>query len=231
MREPSLSQSFRILSIFLGRRPLGDAIARLEATTEHATALEVRAAALSAGVDVQLLAAAVTVRRELGPLGDLIHAAAIMTLLPELLEDGETLVNRPSLSAGDDPGRPFDVETNLRVAEFKFDVWTGRDDHRKRELFRDFVRLASDTSGRRPELLVLGAEPRHFLEASRSKASWALARSPGTLRLFTEQFGDVSASVAAFTAGPGARVRVVDMAPILPVGSLHAGDDAKDDER
>ena len=230
MREPTLSQSIKILSAFLGRRPLGDAIAQLEATTEHATALEVRAAALAAGVDAQLLAAAVAVRRELGHLDDLIHAAAIMTLLPGLLEDGETLVARPSLAAGDDPGMPFDVETNLRVAEFKLAAWSGRDDQRKRELFRDFVRLAADTSGRRPELLVLGPEPQRFLEASRSKASWALARSPGTLRLFTERFGDVSVSVAAFTAGPGARVRVVDMAPLLPAGIIPPAGDAEDGE-
>ncbi len=230
MREPTLSQSVKILSAFLGRRPIGDAIAQLEATTEHATALEVHAAALAAGVDAQLLAAAVTVRRELGHLGDLIHAAAIMTLLPELLEDGETLVSRPSLSAGEDPGRPFDVETNLRVAEFKFASWTGGDDPRKRELFTDFVRLAADTSGRRPELLVLGPEPPRFLATSRSKVSWALARSPGTLRLFTERFGDVSVSVAAFAAGPGARVQVVDMAPILPAGILLRADEAGDRE-
>ncbi len=230
MRDPSLSQSLEILSAFLGRRPLADAIARLEATTEHATALEVRAAALSAGVDAGLLAATLTARRELGSLGDLIHAVAIMTLLPELLEDGETLVNRLSLGVGSDPGRPFDVETNLRVAEVEFGVWTGQDAIRKRELFRDLVRLAADPSGRRPELLVLGAEPRRFLETSRSKASWALARSPGALRLFTERFGDVSVSVAAFTAGPGARVRVIDVAPMLPAGILAAAGDDEDDE-
>ena len=230
MREPTLSQSVGILSAFLGRRPLTDAIARLEATTEHATALEVRAAALASGVDGRLLAAAVTLRRELGQLGDLIQAAAILTLLPELLEDGETLVNRPSLSAGDSPGHPFHVETNRRVAEFNLVGWTGQDAAHKRALFRDLVRLAADTSGRRAQLLVLGPGPKRYLETSRSKASWALARSPGALRLFTERFGDVAMPVAAFTAGPGARVEVVDVAPMLPAGMAASPDGGEDAE-
>ncbi len=222
MRELSLSRSVETLSAFLVRRPLPESIASLEANVEHATALEVRATAQAAGVDAQLLASAIKVRREFGRLSDLINAAAILHLLPALLEDGETLVNRPSLAVGNDPRRPFDVETNLRVAEFKLAAWAGRDDVQKRALFKDYVRLAADASGRRPELLVLGTEPGRFLETSRSRVSWALDRSPGMQRLFTEQFGDVSVSVAAFTAGPGARVRIVDVAPMLPAGLLTA---------
>ncbi len=225
MREPSLSQSVETVAAFLARKPLAEAIASLESTTEHATALEIRAAAVAAGVDAHLLASSIRVRRELWRLSDLVHAAAILQLLPALLEDGETLVSRPSLAAGDDPRRPFDVETNLRVAEFKFAAWTGRDVLHKRELFKAFVRLAADTSGRRTQLLVLGAEPGRFLETSRSRVSWALARSPGALRLFTERFGDVGTSVAAFAAGPGSRVQLVDVAPMLPAGILVAAED------
>jgi hypothetical protein len=226
MHEPSLSVSVDALTSFLGRRPLAEAIAAIEADVEHATALEVRSVALASGVDTRLLAAAVRVRRDLGRLNDIIQAAAILALLPGMLEDGETLVSRPHLTAGNDPRRPFDVETNLRVVEFKFEVWAGDDAVGKRELFKDLVRLAADTSGRRPELFVLGPEPRRFLETARSKAAWALYRSPGLLRLFTERFGDVSMTLAAFTAGPGARVRIVDMAPLLPAGLLTGTDEA-----
>ena len=170
MREPSLSQSFAAVSDFLVRKPLPDAIASLESNTEHATAVEVRAAALAGGRDAR---------------------------------------------------RPFDVETNLRVAEFKLSHWGG-DEMWKREVFRDFVRLAADTSGRRAELYVLGPEPRRFLETSRSKIAWGLDRSPGLLRLFSERFGDVAMTVAAFAAGPGSRVRVIDVASMLPPGLQEA---------
>lgn len=220
MREPTLGEAVRTFGAFLSRRPLAEALASLEANVEHATALEVRAAATAAGVDAGLLASATTVRRELGRVDDLIHAATILQLLPVLLGDDETLVSRPSLAAGGDPRRPFDVETNLRVASFRLATWTGHDTTRKRELVKDFVHLAADASGRRPELLVVGPEPARFLQTSRSKVAWALERSPGTLRLFTERFGDVSASLASFAAGAGARVQIIDVVPLLPPGVL-----------
>jgi hypothetical protein len=220
MRQPSLRQSVDLVSTFLARRPLAESIAGLEANVEHATGLEVQAASMASGVDPALLAAAVTVRREFGRIGELIHAAAILVLLPTLLEEGETLVNRPALASENDARRPFDVETNRRVAEFKLGRWAGGDAQRKREVFRDFVRLAADTSGRRPEIYLLGPEPARFLATSRQRVSWALERSPVTLRLFHERFGDVDVSVASFAAGPGARVRVVDAAPLLPPGVL-----------
>ena len=68
-------------------------------------------------------------------------------------------MNRPSLAAGNDPTRPFDVETDRRVAEFKVGIWsgTGTDAMRKRTVFHDLVNLAADTSGRRAELYVAGS--------------------------------------------------------------------------
>lgn len=225
MREPSLRHSVDHVSAFLARRPLAESIAGLEGAVEHATALEVQAASTALGVDSSLLSSAVVVRREFGRLSELIHAASILVLLPGLLEEGETLVNRPALGSENDARRPFDIETNRRVAEFKLGRWAGGDAQRKREVFRDFVRLCADTSGRRPELYVLGPEPARFLATSRQRVSWALERSPVTLRLFHERFGDVDVSVASFVAGPGARVRVVDAAELLPAG-VHEPDEA-----
>ena len=43
-----------------------------------------------------------------------------------MLEPGERLANRPSLAAGNDPSRTFDLETDRRVAEFKLAIWNGR---------------------------------------------------------------------------------------------------------
>lgn len=69
-------------------------------------------------------------------MSDLIHAAAIVVLLPRLLGEGEVVTNRPSLAAGNDPARPFDLETNLRVAEFKLSQWAGADAMTKRKCSR-----------------------------------------------------------------------------------------------
>jgi hypothetical protein len=192
MRQPSLRPSVDLFSSPLARRPLAESIASLEANAELATGLELRAAA----------------------------AASILVLLPELLEEGETLVNRPAPVSENDARRPFDVEADRRVAEFKQGRWAGGDAQRKREVFGDLVRPAADTSGRRPELYMLGPEPGRLLATWRQRVSWALERSLVTLRLFHERFGDVDVSVASFTVGPGARVRVVDAAPLLPRGCL-----------
>lgn len=216
MREPTLRQSADTVASFLARRRLALAVADIEANAENATAVEVRAAALASGVDARLLAAALRVRREFAPLDDLIRLAAAVALLSDLLEEGETLVSPPSLAAGEDPRRPFDVETSRRVAVLLLTPWAASDPGPRRAAVRALVRLAADTSRRRPELLVLGPGPDRFLETSKARVSWALERSPGLLRLFTEQFGDVTMTVAAFRAGPAARVRVVDVAPMLP---------------
>jgi hypothetical protein len=65
------------------------------------------------------MVAALTGRESLGRLNDLIHAAGIVVALPHLLEDGEEIAVRPSLAVGNDPSRPFHLETDRRVAEFK----------------------------------------------------------------------------------------------------------------
>ncbi|WP_283814259.1 hypothetical protein [Bradyrhizobium aeschynomenes] len=44
-----------------------------------------------------------------------------MLCLPHILEEGE-IVDYVSLGAGN-TGRPFDLETNRRIAEFKFIHW------------------------------------------------------------------------------------------------------------
>jgi hypothetical protein len=221
-----LSAAVERLAVFLADQPLTQVIAELEASLERADGSAVRLAAHEAGVDAQLLAAAIRVRQEFGRLSDVIHAAAILEILPKLFEEGEELTNRPSLAAGNDPKRPFDIETNLRVAEFKFAVWTGNDAMRKREVFKDLVRLAADASGRRPQLLVVGPVPERFLRLSRAKASWGLDRAPGMLQLFREVFGDPSVSVSAFRVGPGSRVDIINVARYLPPGILGLRDES-----
>jgi hypothetical protein len=78
------------------------------------------------------------------------------------------------------------------------------------------VHLAADTSGRQPELFIVGNAPTRFLRSSRSTASWALDRSPATRELFIERYGSLEMRIADFTAGPAARVRITDLTTLLP---------------
>jgi hypothetical protein len=81
---------------------------------DRTTATRVTAAA---GLTEHLLRAALIVRRDVGRVSDVIHATVISLALPAILEDGEVVSNRPSLGPGNDQSRPFDLETNRRVAE------------------------------------------------------------------------------------------------------------------
>ena len=201
---------------FLARQPLTTAVSQLEFALVGCDGEGAAARTAEFGVDEDLLSAAVTTRRELGRINDLIHATAITLLLPKLLEPGEVVKGRPSLAAGNDPSRPYDLETDRRVAEFKLAQWAGADAMRKRGAFKDLVYLAADVSGRRAQLFLVGQAPIKFLRTCRSAASWGLDRSTSGRALFEERFGDLEMTIRDFTAGPGSHVELVDIAPLLP---------------
>lgn len=207
--------ALEVLLTFLGDEPLTVRVARLERRLTRTSAEAIPAVLLEESVDERLLSAAFLARRHLGRLNDLIHAAAISLALPHLLEPGEELL-RPSLAAGNDSSRPFDVETDRRVAEFKLARWQGTDAMRKRQVFKDLVHLAAERSNRRAELYVLGQPPLRFLRTSRSKASWALDRAPREREMFADCFGSLDQRVSEFTATAGRRVCLVDLEEVLP---------------
>lgn len=207
--------ALRSLGTFLDRAPLTDTIASLEEALEGTTQAEVGGLLKEAGISPGLLQDAMTVRARIGRVSDVIHATAIALSLPALLQPGEVIA-RPSLAAGNDRTRPFDLETDRRVAEFKLARWKGSDAMRKRQTFKDLVHLAAEESDRVAELYVLGEQPIRFLRTSRSKASWGLDRSPRTQRLFEDKFGSLDMAIADFTAEHGAQVTVIDLEERVP---------------
>jgi hypothetical protein len=214
--EPS-ADAFAQLTEYLRDGRLNLVVASLEDRLGDADASTAAVAGADAGMNFELLAAAMMVRRDIGRLNDLIHATAITLALPQIMEPGERMVNRPSLAAGNSPSQRYDVETDLRIAEFKLAMWSGTDSTRKRGVFADLLHLAADTSGRRPELYVVGQAPIRFLRSSRSSATWALNRGADSARLlYLERFGNLDLPVREFTAGPASHVRLVDLAEILP---------------
>ena len=164
------SAALKSLGAFLDRAPLTDSIANLEDALEGSTPAQVDGLLRAAGISPDLLRDALVIRARIGRISDVIHATAIALSLPELLQPGEVIA-RPSLGAGNDKTRPFDLETDLRVAEFKLARWTGSDAMRKRQTFKDLVHLAAEGSDRAAELYVLGEKPTHFLRTSRSSAN------------------------------------------------------------
>lgn len=203
------------LARFIRDEPLTTKIADIERDLDGSSRSEVETIVSARGISPDLLRGALLVRGRLGRINDLIHAASVSLALPELIAPGEVL-RRPSLAAGNDPSRPYDVETDRRVAEFKLARWDGHDAMRKRQVFKDLVHLAADTSGRSPELYVLGERPLRFLRTTRSAASWGLDRSPATRELFAEHFGSLNVSIGDFTSGPGSHVMLINLEDRLP---------------
>jgi hypothetical protein len=205
------------LVAFMGSQPLTQAIAVLETSLAGCRGAQIPATLDEQEVSSSLLRSAFFAREQFGRINDLIHAAAIALALPKLLEPDEIL-KRPSLAAGNDPSRPFDVETNRRVAEFKLSRWDGHDAGRKRQLFKDLVHLAAaDLDGRIAQLYVLGTRPITFLNTTISTAGWALNRmADETKRLFEAEFGAQTVRIPEFLHGPAAHVEIINLETILP---------------
>jgi hypothetical protein len=214
----SLREAFAELTEFLAAENLTDRVLRLESQLEGAELETVDDRVRTEGLTDELLTAALLVRKHAGRISDLIHAAMIVRALPRILEPGERIVRRPSLAAGNDPSRKFDLETNLRVAEFKAGQWKGRDAMRKRMLVADLVGLVLERGERRAELYVLGHLPIDFLRGSNSTMEWALGRSsPNLRRAYEQRFGSAALTVSQFTAGPASDVALKDLAEVLRI--------------
>ncbi len=172
----------------------------------------------AAGLNDELLAAALIVRRDVGRVSDVIHATVIALALPLILEDGEFLDNRPSLGPGNDPSRAFDLQTNMRVAEFKVAVWSGGDMMRKRGLVTDLVHLAMDDSGRRAELWAVGEGPLDFIRTCKSATNSLLARASRRQRdRFDNAYGeDAHLPLGEFYAKHASDVELCNLATVLP---------------
>lgn len=205
--------AFAVLDGYFAQGSLTQAISSLEAQLDGADSTQVSAVLLTSGLDEDLIDSALVIRQRIGMIDTLIHAAVITQVLPLILEPGETLTKRPSLGAGNDPGRNFDLETTQRVAEFKLSSWKGSDGGRQRALFADVVGLSLDTTGRRRQVHVVGDLPIQFLTQSRRNAAKALSKA--ALKLRTPQGVDETTTVCGFTRA--AKIEVIDLTALLPL--------------
>ena len=102
---------------------LTEQISAIESKLAGADSNIVQSVYPSLGVTTDLLESAITFKRAARQINVLIHSIGILLSLPKVLEKDE-IVEYLSLGAGN-TGRPFDLETNHRIAEFKFINWQG----------------------------------------------------------------------------------------------------------
>lgn len=187
MSELTFEQAARLVESFGLGAALTARIGSLEQAVRQRPAGEVEALLSSEQLEDQLVAAARLVKAMAGQINTLIHCAGILISLPHILDRDET-VEYVSLGAGN-TGREFDLETDRRVAEFKFIDWRGGSETiRQNNLFSDLFGLATADTDKRRLLYLLGTDhPLRFLNGGRSLTS-VLSRLPKVRRRFDELY-------------------------------------------
>ncbi len=165
-------------------------------------------------IDNAFMASAASIKKVAGQINVIIHAAGILCSLPSLLECGE-IVEGVSLGAGN-TGRKFDLETNRRIAEYKFIDWQGGPESiRQNAIFKDFFELAEHDTHKSKHLYVVGTEyPLKFLQGGRALSS-VLNRQPGILGRITKKYGDRVSKVRDYYAMKKTQVEIRDISPFV----------------
>src|SRR6266511_1233873 len=183
-----LSEAANLLNRFAGP-DLTSTLAKIEASLKGQTNLTCTNAIVDCGAESDVVAAAALMKRVAGQINVVIHALGILLCLPHILKADE-VIEYVSLGAGN-TGRAFDLETNQRVAEFKFIRWQGGAEAiRQNGLFKDFYMLAEHSSAKSKYLYVLGTKyPLKFFNSRRSVSS-ILSQQVGLKEQFGKTFGE-----------------------------------------
>ncbi|ALP54171.1 hypothetical protein Tel_14065 [Candidatus Tenderia electrophaga] len=166
------------------------------------------------GIDETFMDSAIAVKRVAGQINVIIHAAGILRSLPGIIEPGEK-VESVSLGAGN-TGRQFDLETNMRVAEYKFIDWQGGPESiRQNGIFKDFFELAEYETHKKKYLYVVGTEyPLKFFSGGRALTS-VLSRYPKILERIQEKYGDSITKVRDYYEMKKREVTICDVTPYI----------------
>jgi hypothetical protein len=191
-------------------------IAELEFDLEHAASEDVFRRLREREIDELLLRAALDVKRVAGQINVIVHAVGILVSLPYVLEPGE-VIQSLSLGAGN-TGRSHDLETDRRIAEFKFIDWKGGPESiRQNSLFVDLFNLASAITDKRRVLYVVGREkPISFLRNQRALTS-VLSRNAAVDARFRQLHGTQFSVVREYYAAVRDMVEIVDLKDLVPV--------------
>jgi hypothetical protein len=190
-------------------------IASIEAKLHGADSAACQAFDSNEGIGPELLIAAFALKRASSQINEVVHAVGILVSLPHILRDGE-LVEALSLAAGN-TGKTFDLETNQRVAEFKFIDWKGGPESiRQNQLFKDFYLLAEFSTPKERYLYVLGADhPTKFLTGGRALDS-VMSRNNKLWTEFQRTYGGRFSTVSDYYGYRKDKVKIVDLANVVP---------------
>ena len=195
----------------------------LQQTAVGLDQLTVRDMCSSRAINDQLLSSALMVKRCASQINEVLHSVGILMALPALLEDGEKVISL-SLGAGN-TGKPYDLETISRIAEFKFIHWQGGTETiRQNSLFKDFYELAECKTNKKRFLYVLDTHyPISFLSKGRAIKS-VLSRNVNLWDKFQKQYPSLKTVCEYYTLKKDF-VRIEDVGRFLPTMTQMVNDD------
>jgi hypothetical protein len=203
------------LTTFAEADQLAARIAKLESDLVRTQAEDVPRRLREDQIDDLLLRAALDVKRVAGQINVIVHAVGILVSLPYVLEPGE-VIHSLSLGAGN-TGRSHDLETDRRVAEFKFIDWKGGPESiRQNSLFVDLFNLASADTDKRRVLYVVGKDkPLRFLTNRRALTS-VLSKNAAVEARFRALNGTEFSVVRDYYMSVRELVEIEDLRDLVP---------------
>jgi len=216
----SIANAFKTMDVFQGVS-LTQSLSRMEKEIVGHGVADMKTFCGGLGIDNTLMASAVSIKKLAGQINTIIHAAGILCALPHLMESGEK-VKSVSLGAGN-TGRKFDLETNRRIAEFKFIDWRGgAESIRQNGIFKDFFELAEHDTRKRKFLYVIGTDyPLRFLNGGRALTS-VLSKQPTLYGRLIEKYGVEIHTVRDYYRLTHRKVQICDVSPFIGRGVAEA---------
>lgn len=162
-----------------------------------------------------LLEAAFSIKKLAAQINVLIHGVGILTALPQILDKDEH-IEYLSLGAGN-TGRLFDLETDKRIAEFKFINWQGGAEAiRQNSLFKDFYNLVEYETDKKKFLYVIGTKiPMRFFNGRRAIRS-VLSKNSKLEKEFFAKYGNQFEVACEYYNHHKNKVQIIDIMDILP---------------
>ena len=166
-------------------------------------------------INSQIISSAFSLKSIISQINVVIHSVGILLSLPKILKEDEK-IEYLSLGAGN-TGRDYDLETNLRVAEFKFINWKGGSESiRQNSLFKDFYLLAESDNAKQKELYVIGKDiPLQFFNGNRAIES-VLSRNNKLLSEFRNKYQEQFLVVKDYFNFKKDKVQLLDLNNIIP---------------
>jgi hypothetical protein len=210
----TLDEAFEHVRHFKGTS-LRERIRTLESQLRGAQQVAVQRLVKSESIELALFRSALLLKRSTGQINEVVHSVGILMSLPRILDSSEG-IEYLSLAAGN-TGRPFDLETDRRIAEFKFIDWKGGSESiRQNSLFKDFFQLVEYPTDKDKYLYVLGLDhPMHFFNGGRACHS-VMSKESKVWRKFSEKYGSTCGTVREFYELKKSCVRMLDLTAVVP---------------